>query len=115
MTKYPFTEGEHYFTIEDNTIVESIWDEQSEELYTDKKMYFRTQLEAFYYYRFIRTDEMLDRPALKADLKVTKFDKIIMKSSIFAHQHKIFDKILQLDNISPSDMLYSLSLQSNIE
>ena len=59
MTKYPFTEGEHYFTIKDNTIVESIWDEQSEELYTDKKMYFRTQLEAFYYYRFIRTDEML--------------------------------------------------------
>ena len=59
MTKYPFTEGEHYFTIEDNTIVESIWDEQSEELYTDKKMYFITQLEAFYYYRFIRTDEML--------------------------------------------------------
>lgn len=58
--KYPFTEGERYFTIEDNTIVESVWDEQSEELYSNNKTYFKTQLEAFYYYRFVRTDDMLN-------------------------------------------------------
>lgn len=56
---YPFQEGERYFTIEGNTIVESVWDDQSEELHTPLKMYFNTALEAFYYYRFIKTDEML--------------------------------------------------------
>jgi hypothetical protein len=40
--KYPFTEGEHYFTIEDGEIVESIWDSISEELHHPDKQYFST-------------------------------------------------------------------------
>ena len=69
--KYPFEEGERYFTIEDNTVVESVWDAQSEELHTDNQMYFRTASEAIYFYRFTRTDEMLtDLVKLLTDLKV---------------------------------------------
>ena len=30
---YPFTEGDTYYTIEHDTIVESVWDEESKELY----------------------------------------------------------------------------------
>jgi len=30
---YPFTEGDTYYTIEHDTIIESVWDEGSEELY----------------------------------------------------------------------------------
>jgi hypothetical protein len=41
-TIYPFQEGEHYFTIEDGEIVESIWDSISEELHHLDKQYFST-------------------------------------------------------------------------
>jgi hypothetical protein len=79
--QYPFKEGEHYFTIEDNTIVESVWDDQSEELYEPTKMYFVNFLEAFYFYRFIKTDEMLRRlVGLVGELETTNDegnDKII--------------------------------------
>lgn len=69
--QYPFEEGEHYFTIENHTIVESVWDAQSEELFDKNKMYFRTFTEAFYCYRFTRTDEMLHKLAtLLGELKV---------------------------------------------
>ena len=30
---YPFSEGDTYYTIEHDTIVESVWDEESKELY----------------------------------------------------------------------------------
>ena len=40
--KYPFTEGDDYYTIEGNDIVWSCWDEQNEELYTKEKVYFAT-------------------------------------------------------------------------
>jgi hypothetical protein len=30
---YPFSEGDTYYTIEYNTIIESVWDEESKELY----------------------------------------------------------------------------------
>ena len=89
--KYPFNEGEHYFTIEDNTIVESVWDEQSEELYTDKKIYFRTQLEAFYYYRFIRTDEMLD--------SAVQFIELNENSSDFLDWYTYFNSIPKVSNL----------------
>ena len=89
--KYPFNEGEHYFTIEDNTIVESVWDEQSEELYTDKKIYFRTQLEAFYYYRFIRTDEMLD--------SAVQFIELNENSSDFLEGYSYFNSIPKVSNL----------------
>lgn len=69
--KYPFEEGEHYFTIENHTIVESVWDAQSEELFDKNKMYFRTVVEALLHYRFTRTDEMLTNAViLLGDLKV---------------------------------------------
>ena len=89
--KYPFNEGERYFTIEDNTIVESVWDEQSEELYTDKKIYFRTQLEAFYYYRFIRTDEMLD--------SAVQFIELNENSSDFLDGYSYFNSIPKVSNL----------------
>lgn len=44
--KYPFREGESYFTIEDGDIVESIWDSISEQLHHPKKQYFATLEEA---------------------------------------------------------------------
>lgn len=70
-TKYPFTEGEHYFTIEDNIIVESVWDDQSEEMFSQSKLYFRTIWEAWYFYRFTRTDEVLHNVVmLLGELKV---------------------------------------------
>ena len=89
--KYQFNEGERYFTIEDNTIVESVWDEQSEELYTDKKIYFRTQLEAFYYYRFIRTDEMLD--------SAVQFIELNENSSDFLDGYSYFNSIPKVSNL----------------
>lgn len=50
---YPFNEGDRYFTIEGDTIVESVWDEQSEELYSSDwfKMYFTSLREAVFYYQ----------------------------------------------------------------
>ena len=69
--KYPFEEGEHYFTIENHAIVESVWDDQSEELFSLSKNYFRTAVEALLHYRFTRTDEMLTNAViLLGDLKV---------------------------------------------
>jgi predicted metallo-beta-lactamase superfamily hydrolase len=56
---YPFKEGEHYFTIETNTIVESCWDAQSEELYKADKMYFKTMNEAIFYHQYRKTLSML--------------------------------------------------------
>ena len=73
--QYPFEEGEHYFTIENHTIVESVWDAQSEELFNKNTMYFRTFTEAFYCYRFTRTDEMLQRVVkLLSELSVSEDD-----------------------------------------
>lgn len=44
--KYPFKEGDQYFTIEDGDIVESVWDSISEELHRSDKQYFATLEEA---------------------------------------------------------------------
>ena len=52
---YPFKEGDRYFTTEDNNIIESVWDDVSEELYDASKgsgkMYFHTAQEAFLFLR----------------------------------------------------------------
>lgn len=73
--KYPFEKGEHYFTIENHAIVESVWDDQSEQMYNPSKFYFRTVVEALYYYRFTRTDEMLHGVAkLIGELKISDED-----------------------------------------
>jgi len=50
--KYPFQEGDHYFTIEGDTIIESVWDAQSEELYGKNILYFVTLIEALNYYKY---------------------------------------------------------------
>ena len=44
--EYPFEEGDDYWTIENGEIVQSCWDEQSEELHTDDKIYFSSEDEA---------------------------------------------------------------------
>lgn len=36
---FPFNEGDTYFTIENGEVVESVWDDVSEELYDDRKFY----------------------------------------------------------------------------
>jgi hypothetical protein len=46
MKKYPFKEGDDYYTIEDGDIVHSCWDDISEELYTPDKKYFSSEEEA---------------------------------------------------------------------
>lgn len=54
MTEYPFKEGDTYFTIEDDAVVESCWDDVSEELHTPDKIYFKTELIAKQYLYEIR-------------------------------------------------------------
>lgn len=46
--KYPFNEGDDYYTIEDGEVIWSCWDEMSEELHNDNpnKQYFKTKKEA---------------------------------------------------------------------
>lgn len=60
LNNYPFIEGQKYYIIEENYIIESIWDEQSEIFYNENKMYFKTLKEAEYFYKYIRNAEMLD-------------------------------------------------------
>ena len=45
---YPYKEGDIYYTIEDNRVVRSCWDDMSEEMYDDnpKQEYFDTWEEA---------------------------------------------------------------------
>ena len=45
---YPYKEGDTYYTIEDNRVVRSCWDDMSEEMYDDnpKQEYFDTWEEA---------------------------------------------------------------------
>jgi len=57
---YPFTEGDTYYTIEHDTIVESVWDEESKELYLSNgnklynhsdQQYFSSLDEAVHYFK----------------------------------------------------------------
>jgi hypothetical protein len=57
---FPFTEGDTYYTIEHDTIVESVWDEESKELYLSDsnklynhsdQQYFSSLDEAVHYFR----------------------------------------------------------------
>jgi|LakMenEpi03Aug12_release.lakeMendotaPanAssembly.Ray.scaffolds.fasta_scaffold1459987_2 hypothetical protein len=57
---YPFTEGDTYYTIEHDTIVESVWDEESKELYLSDsnklynhsdQQYFSSLDEAVHYFK----------------------------------------------------------------
>ena len=47
---YPFDEGDTYYTVENQQIVESVWDSVSEEIYDecgDKYKYFHTYRSAY--------------------------------------------------------------------
>ena len=44
--KYPFKEGDDYWTIENNEVVWSCWDYVSEELFSLDKKYYSTEKEA---------------------------------------------------------------------
>jgi hypothetical protein len=57
---YPFNEGDTYYTINGNCIVQSYWDDQSEELFDVNKMYFATLNEAIYFYKYQRNRDMLN-------------------------------------------------------
>jgi hypothetical protein len=57
---YPFSEGDTYYTIEHDTIVESVWDEESKELYLSNgnklynysdQQYFSSLDHAVHYFR----------------------------------------------------------------
>jgi hypothetical protein len=39
-TKYPFNEGDRYFTVEGKDVIESVWDDVSEEAYDETKRYY---------------------------------------------------------------------------
>ena len=43
---FPFNEGDTYYTIEDNEVVMSCWDDISEELFDKNKLYFVSKTEA---------------------------------------------------------------------
>lgn len=59
--KYPFEEGDIYFTIEGESVVQSVWDTQSEELYSISKMYFGTIKEAVFFYQMKQMQAMLTK------------------------------------------------------
>jgi hypothetical protein len=59
--KYPFQEGDQYFTIEGDSVVQSVWDAQSEELYSISKSYFSTIQEAVYFYKMKQMQIMLTK------------------------------------------------------
>lgn len=46
--KYPFNEGDDYFTIENNIVIWSAWDDVSEDMHDENpnKKYFKTAEEA---------------------------------------------------------------------
>lgn len=48
MSKYPFNEGDDYYTIEDGQVVWSCWDDISEELFDENpnKKYYKSFDEA---------------------------------------------------------------------
>lgn len=43
---YPFEEGDIYYTIENNKVVRSLWDEESENMFNAEKSYFKTESQA---------------------------------------------------------------------
>lgn len=59
MSKYPFEEGDIYYTIEDNAIVESVWDSVSEELHTSTTQYFASLEKAEQSHPNIKTKYLL--------------------------------------------------------
>ena len=57
--KYPFNEGESYWTIENDISIKSVWDNESEKLHTANKEYFFTELESLQYLKIMKLDYLL--------------------------------------------------------
>lgn len=60
MNKYPFNEGDIYYTIDDDQIIESYWDQISEKLYTKDKNYFHTFIGALDYLMKNKQNKIMD-------------------------------------------------------
>jgi hypothetical protein len=99
MKKYPFSEGDDYYTIEHDDIVHSCWDDISEELYTPDRKYFATEQEAQKY---------LDEQKLKSINMAKKFytiktywqmcaDTIVEAESLEEALEKVFEAPLPTD------------------
>jgi len=90
--KYPFNEGDRYFTIDGNTIVESVWDEQSEELYETDTLYFVTLIEALNYYKY--------KKALSFMVKAMSFIESRKPSARRTEMIEEFQKFNPIPNLS---------------
>ena len=56
--RYPFTEGDDYWTIEHNLVIWSCWDDISEELHTPYSTYYKTKEDAvFAHYKANHTQD----------------------------------------------------------
>ena len=68
--KYPFSEGDDYYTIENCEVVWSCWDDESEKLHTPDKRYFATEQEA---------DKFLDD---LRDIAIRIVDKLVQEGYV---------------------------------
>lgn len=55
--KFPFSEGDDYYTIDGADVVWSCWDDISEELHYEGKLYFATKEQAEAYLKSKHTDK----------------------------------------------------------
>ena len=58
---YPFAEGDDYWTIEDDEVVWSCWDEQSEELFDPNRIYFTSKKRAEEYLEWITSGKVVNQ------------------------------------------------------
>ena len=58
---YPFAEGGDYWTIEDDEVVWSCWDEQSEELFDPNRIYFTSKKRAEEYLEWITSGKVVNQ------------------------------------------------------
>lgn len=78
MRKFPFTEGQDYYTIdENNNILWSCWDCISEELHTPDKVYFKTFDDAQYVANFNKKYNTIISLLINAQGKLSVADTII--------------------------------------
>jgi hypothetical protein len=60
MKKYPFNEGDIYYTIDNDEIIESYWDHISEEMYSKHTKYFHTFTGALDYLMTSKQTKIMD-------------------------------------------------------
>jgi hypothetical protein len=83
--KYPFQEGDDYYTINGNNIIQSCWDDQSEELFDENpnSLLFTTLNEAIFYYKYERNRDMLQSAISLIDSIKTNESKELLDSLIY--------------------------------